>query len=186
MNTRPPLVTIAPPRLFGDPNRSGNVTPFNKGWFRTAGFPSPSGAFHAISPLFKSIAANTAQGGETSGRPPGSTAVSPPRANTFEYSTGTSASDPSFLANRFTPIWFAARTNRYPLSGSNAAPPQLAPPFCDGRWSVPLNEGGVKIGPSRNLRSCSSASFLISGVKSFAFSKRTPCSTNAGGLVGNG
>src|SRR5579883_2531631 len=84
MNTRPPFVTIAPPRLFGDPRRSGNATPFNNGWFRIAGLPSPRGTFHTISPWFKSMAVKTAQGGDTSGKPPGNAAASPPRANTFE------------------------------------------------------------------------------------------------------
>ena len=46
--------------------------------------PSPNGTFHAISPLFRSMAVNTAQGGDTSGRPPGRLTDSPPRANTFE------------------------------------------------------------------------------------------------------
>src|SRR5215216_7090752 len=142
MNTRPPRVTSAPPRLFGDPRRSGSAIPFRRGWFRTEGSPSPSGTFHAISPLLRSSAVRTAYGGDVSGRP-STFASSPPRANLLEYGPSTSASDPSFLPIRFTPIPRVARTKRYPVSGSNAAPPQFAPPPCPGRCSVPATEGGV-------------------------------------------
>src|SRR5438128_2748095 len=69
MNTRPLLVTSAPPLLFGDPRRSGNVTPFSSGLLRSDGLPSPSGTFHAISPVVKLIAVRTAYGGEFSGKP---------------------------------------------------------------------------------------------------------------------
>ena len=70
MNTRPPLTTNAPPLLLGEPNRSGNVTPFSNGLSRMYRLPSPSGTFQAISPLFRSMAVRTAHGGDTSGNPP--------------------------------------------------------------------------------------------------------------------
>src|SRR4029077_1503760 len=140
MNTSPLLVTIAPPWLLGDPRRSGNVTPLSNGLLRSDGLPSPSGIFHAISPFVRSSAVSTAYGGELSGMPR-RLISSAPRANTLEYSGSTSESVPSFLATRLRPIECAARTNRNPVSGSNAAPPQLAPPPCDGLCSVPSSDG---------------------------------------------
>ena len=52
-----------------------------------------------------------------------------------------------------------------PVSGSNAAPPQLAPPPTVGRMRVPRRLCGVNRGPSRNCRISSSASAWISGVR---------------------
>ena len=84
IKTRPPFVTIAPPRLPGDPRRSGSVTPFSSGLWRIVRLPSPSGTFHAMSPLLRSIAVNRAHGGDTSGMPPGRLIDSPPVVNEFE------------------------------------------------------------------------------------------------------
>src|SRR5262249_35354122 len=186
INTSPLLVTIAPPRLVGEPRRSGSLTPFRSGWLRIVELPSPNGTFQAISPLFRSIAVNTAHGGDTNGKPPDKLALSPPRAKTFEYSTATRGSEPLFFPMRFNPTPLAPLTNKYPLYGSNAAPPQLAPPPCEGRCKVPASDGGVNIGPILYFFISCCASALISGVKSFAFSSNTPWSTNAGGFVGKG
>ena len=55
-----------------------------------------------------------------------------------------------------------------------------------GRMIVPSSEGGVKSGPIRYFCIAACASFFSSGVRSNASSSVTPCSVNAGGLVGNG
>src|SRR2546422_11491089 len=77
-------------------------------------------------------------------------------------------------------------TYETPVSGWGAAPPECAPPVLEGRMSVPRKLGGVNIGPIRNFFMCSSARALISGVRSFASSRVTPCGVKAGGLAGNG
>src|SRR5262245_45807870 len=112
MKTRPLPVTSGPPRLLGEPKRSGKVTPFNRGWVRIAGLPSPSGTFHTSSPLLRSIAVSTAYGGDVSGRP-FTLISSPPPANLLEYGTLTSGSDPSFFPIRLSPTPRVARTNKY-------------------------------------------------------------------------
>ncbi len=81
-----------------------------------------------------------------------------------------------------------------PVSGSNAPVCQLPEPHVPGLPSVPrfppgssdLSDGGVKIGPSTNGSTSSSARARSSGVKSIRSSSVTPCASNGGGFVGNG
>src|SRR5262245_31729109 len=78
------------------------------------------------------------------------------------------------------------------VSGSNDPPSQFAPPVAAGRISVArgpshlLTTGGVKIGPILYFDANSTASALISGVKSTRSSSDTPWRSNAGGLVTKG
>ena len=79
----------------------------------------------------------------------------------------------------FRQTWFVSvpsdvRTYSRPVSGSNAAPPQSAPPLVVGRISVPRRLGGVNSGPSRNCCISATASAWISGVRSFASSRNRP------------
>ena len=73
-----------------------------------------------------------------------------------------------------------------PLSGSTAAPPQLAPPTVPGRCTVPGSEGGVNSGPMRKRVMASTASARSAGVKSTRSSTVTPWYSKGAGLVGNG
>jgi hypothetical protein len=77
-------------------------------------------------------------------------------------------------------------TYSIPVSGSNAPPPQFAPPINPGTISMPSSDGGVYRGPRRYFFISAWASALSSGVRSNASSSVTPCGENAGGLVGNG
>src|SRR6266516_194688 len=85
-------------------------------------------------------------------------------------------------------------TYNIPVSGSNAAPFQSAPPTEPGSWSVPLAsfgpprliEGGVKRGPMTYRLVISTASARSSGVKSIRSSIVTPGRSKGAGLVGNG
>ena len=81
-----------------------------------------------------------------------------------------------------------------PVSGSNPAPLQLAPPAVPGLKMVPCfapglgssTIGAVNIGPQTYRSRISMASCRNSGVKSIRSSMVTPCSSNGGGLVGKG
>ena len=73
-----------------------------------------------------------------------------------------------------------------PVSGSTAAPDQLAPPPALGRCMVPLRLCGVNSGPSRKPSTASIASWRISGVKSARSSMVAPWYSNAAGRVGKG
>ena len=101
-------------------------------------------------------------------------------------STSTSGSSPSTSHTWLALVPSDERTYSRPVSGSKAAPPQLAPPSMRGRCRVPRSAGGVNSGPIRKRPISSRAMALISGVRSLASSSETPCPANAGGLVGNG
>src|SRR5260370_6974988 len=77
-------------------------------------------------------------------------------------------------------------TYNIPVSGSNAPPPQFAPPMIPGRITVPWRLGGVKMGPIRYFFSSACASAFSSGVKSKASSSETPSGESGGGRVGKG
>ena len=80
-----------------------------------------------------------------------------------------------------------------PVSGSNAAPVQSAPPTDPDSWIVPCvplgsaltTDGGVNNGPVTKCLVSSIACARSSGVKSIRSSTLSPWRSNAGGLVGN-
>src|SRR6267143_3399819 len=85
-------------------------------------------------------------------------------------------------------------TYNIPVSGSNAAPCQSAPPTEPGSWIVPFLsvgpapriDGGVNRGPVTYCFVMAIASARNSGVKSIRLSTVDPWRSNAAGLVGKG
>src|SRR6266508_2839691 len=77
-------------------------------------------------------------------------------------------------------------TYRIPVSGSNAAPDQEAPPTAPGKIMADSIDGGVYKGPCPYLRRIASASRRSSGVKSIRSSTERPCRSNGAGFVGKG
>lgn len=73
-----------------------------------------------------------------------------------------------------------------PVSGSTAAPDQLAPPATPGSAIVPCSVGGVKRGPSVYFWRIRRAFRCNSGVKSITSFGVIPCRSNGKGLVGKG
>ena len=161
--------------------------PFSAGWRRSDGV-SPNGTRHLIVPRFRSIATRWPYGGLSSGRPSMNSAlVSPTRVSSASTSDARGfAADRSGFPSRAMFAWFDVFTNSTPLAGSNAPPPQFAPPISPGRCTVPCSVGGVNSGPIRYFASSCCAAAFSSGVQSIASSSVTPCSVIAGGLVGNG
>src|SRR4026208_66004 len=76
--------------------------------------------------------------------------------------------------------------NKRPVAGSNAPPPQFAPPITPGRTTVPCIDGGVYSAARRYFFDSPNARSFNCGVASNASSRVTPCDSNAGGLVGKG
>ena len=79
-------------------------------------------------------------GGFHSGRPRGITGPAAMLRRTYRT---VAASSGSGSVSRTTEWVFVDGTYRYPVSGSTAAPDQLAPPPTDGRMIVPRNIWGV-------------------------------------------
>src|SRR4030095_1213227 len=77
-------------------------------------------------------------------------------------------------------------TKRRPVTGSNAAPAQLAPPPTPGTSTRPRSLGGVKSGPGSHGERIASARSRSSGVKSITPSGLASWRSNGAGLVGNG
>src|SRR5436190_1627406 len=73
-----------------------------------------------------------------------------------------------------------------PVSGSNDAPAQFAPPAQPGLTMVPFSEPGVNSGPISYSLTASRAACFNSGVKSIKSLSDTPCRSNAGGFDGIG
>ena len=71
----------------------------------------------------------------------------------------------SGLPTRAMFAWFVVLTNSTPLDGSNAPPPQFAPPIRPGRCTVPCSDGGVNTGPMRYFASSCCAAAFSSGVE---------------------
>ena len=78
-------------------------------------------------------------------------------------------------------------TNMVRVLGSNAAPPQFAPPALPGVSSVPCTDGGVKMPSERYLRISLRHCQRSQGVKPQASSSVTgPIGTSGAGFTGKG
>src|ERR1700677_3054483 len=185
MKTRPPAVTIGPPRLGA---------PF--GTIDFVGARLPSGTCHLIVPAFISTAASVPHGGATHGK---RCAFAKIKVRTIPYGVpywsayspcSTFASDSSSNLSRGIIRTYAGKlfvlTSSQPWTGSYADPLQFIPPTFPGMVSVPFRLGGVKIPSSRNpLRYCRQYS-RSSSVTPHASLATIDWGTSAGGAEGNG
>src|SRR5262245_21424113 len=147
MKTRPPAVTIEPPKLI-DPNSAdfGNSV--------SCGMP-PSGASHRISPVFRSTAFSLPQGGATQGVPLGD------HSGSRYMAYGAPDCGPNSLPSLLTaPVSRIASYSARGMSltrngtllvlvisnwrtGSKDIPLQFMPPALPGTATVPSRLGGV-------------------------------------------
>src|SRR5687767_4213151 len=157
MNTTPPAVPIAPPRL-NEPSFAASAA----GTFGGNNLPNvPSDTSHFLVPSLRSMATSEPNGGGEHGAPPGAnmnwrriTYGVPLMSVYWALGPRVSAASVTVLRSNFARgmsrtsigIRFTGTTAIW-RTGSNVTPPQCAPPMLDGYTREPRSLGGV-YGPS--------------------------------------
>ena len=153
MNTTPPAVTIAPPRLctpvFGTPRATSSST-------------TPSGTFHTISPRLRSIAFSVPHGGAWHGQPFASRNQRSSPRGCQRYGSGAPGRRRVHLRRPRRPR--SRRRRGGPSPGPGRRPPQSPPPCRPGKKSVGLRPVGVKIEPPADRSNSARQTSADSGV----------------------
>src|SRR5256885_5120753 len=124
----------------GNPNRSRMPSL----WIGGNASLRPTGILHRCSPVFMSMATMLPNGGLSNGNPRGPNKNWAPPIKLYEDSDGSGLRTVARDGSRWVP------TYSRPVSGSIAAPAQLAPPALPGTWIVPRKDGGVNSAPWSN------------------------------------